>query len=88
VHVGLGYRRRGLASRLFADIREQAGRRGARRLYISATPSDGALRFYFRQGARLAEPPDPDLLALEPDDVHLVIDLDDQGRTRDGAGGR
>ncbi len=35
-----------------------------------------------------ADAPDPDLLALEPDDVHLVLDLDDQGRTRDGAGGR
>jgi hypothetical protein len=26
-------------------------------------------------GARLADPPDPELFALEPEDVHLVLDL-------------
>ena len=75
LHVGRGYRRHGVASRLFREMREEAARRGARRLYISATPSEGALRFYLGQGARLADPPDPGLLALEPDDVHLVLDL-------------
>ena len=77
LHVGRGHRRRGVASLLFREMREEAARRGARRLYISATPSEGALRFYLGQGARLADPPDPVLLALEPDDVHLVLDLDD-----------
>ena len=47
----------------------------ARGLYISATPSESALRF-IAQGARLAAPPDPDLLALEPEDVHLILALD------------
>ncbi len=75
LHVGRGHRRRGVASRLFREMREEAARRGARRLYISATPSEGALRFYLGQGARLADPPDPALLALEPDDVHLVLEL-------------
>ena len=75
LHVGRGHRRRGVASLLFRKMREEAARRGARRLYISATPSEGGLRFYLGQGARLADPPDPVLLALEPDDVHLVLDL-------------
>ena len=64
-----------MASLLFDEMREEAARRGARRLYISATPSEGALRFYLSQGARLADPPDPELLALEPEDVHLVLSL-------------
>jgi GNAT superfamily N-acetyltransferase len=76
LHVGRGHRRRGVANLLFRAMREEAARRGARRLYISATPSEGALRFYLGQGARLADPPAPGLLALEPDDVHLVLDLD------------
>jgi GNAT superfamily N-acetyltransferase len=76
LHVGRGHRRLGVASLLFREVLEEAGRRGTRRLYISATPSEGALRFYLGQGARLADPPDPGLLALEPDDVHLVLDLD------------
>jgi hypothetical protein len=33
------------------------------------------VRFYLGQGARLADPPDPELFALEPEDVHLVLDL-------------
>jgi GNAT superfamily N-acetyltransferase len=76
LHVDRGSRRHGVASLLFVEMREEAARRGARRLYISATPSEGALRFYLGQGARLADPPDPVLLALEPEDVHLVVDLD------------
>jgi GNAT superfamily N-acetyltransferase len=75
LHVGRPYRRLGLAARLLAEVRREAVLRGARRLYISATPSEGALRFYLGQGARLAESPDPALLALEPEDVHLVLEL-------------
>jgi GNAT superfamily N-acetyltransferase len=75
LHVDRGHRRHGVASRLFLEMREEAARRGARRLYISATPSEGAVRFYLGQGARLATPPDPELLAREPDDVHLVLEL-------------
>jgi GNAT superfamily N-acetyltransferase len=75
VYVGRQYRRHGLAGRLMDEMRREAARRGARRLYISATPSEGALRFYLGQGARLADPPDHELFALEPEDVHLVLDL-------------
>jgi GNAT superfamily N-acetyltransferase len=75
LHVGRPYRRRGLAARLLALMRDEAVRRGARGLYISATPSEGALRFYLAQGARLADPPDPDLYTLEPEDVHLILPL-------------
>jgi GNAT superfamily N-acetyltransferase len=75
LHVSRPYRRSRLAARLLALMRDEAVRRGARRLAISATPSEGALRFYLAQGARLADPPDPDLLALEPEDVHLVLDV-------------
>jgi GNAT superfamily N-acetyltransferase len=75
LHVGRPYRRTGLAGRLMAEMRREAAVRGARRLYVSATPSESALRFYLAQSARLADPPDPLLLALEPEDVHLVLDL-------------
>jgi GNAT superfamily N-acetyltransferase len=76
LYVGRDHRRHGVASMLFREVREEAARRGVRCLYISATPSEGALRFYLGQGARLADPPDAVLLALEPDDAHLVFDLD------------
>lgn len=75
LYVSRAYRRRGVAGRLFDVLREAALRRGARRLYVSATPSDSAVGFYLSRGARLAAPVDAALFALEPEDVHLVVDL-------------
>jgi ribosomal protein S18 acetylase RimI-like enzyme len=75
LHVGREYRRCGIARRLFRGLREAALRRGALRLYVSATPSESALGFYRSLGARLADPVDPDLFAREPEDVHLVLEL-------------
>lgn len=75
LHVDRAYHRHGVAGRLVRELREAALRRGARRLYISATPSSSALGFYRSLGAYLAEPADPRLIALEPEDVHLILDL-------------
>ena len=52
-----------------------ARERGARLLYVSATPTENTVNFYLRRGCILATPPDPELLALEPDDIHLVFSL-------------
>ena len=54
-------------------------RRGACRLYISATPSASALGFYLSLGAELADPVDDQLFALESEDVHLVLECDGAG---------
>jgi len=75
LHVGAGHRGRGLGRTLFERAAERARTLGARRLYVSATPSENTLRFYLGRGCRLAEEPDPDLLALEPEDVHLELVL-------------
>ncbi len=75
LHVGREHRRCGIAGRLFRGLRGAALRRGALRLYVSATPSESALGFYRSLGARLADPVDPDLFAREPEDVHLVLEL-------------
>jgi hypothetical protein len=49
----------------------------ARRLYISATPSENTVNFYLRQGCVLARQIDPELFELEPEDIHLEYDLRD-----------
>ena len=51
LHVSREVRRRGIAGRLFTELCEVALLRGARRLYISATPSQSALGFYLSRGA-------------------------------------
>jgi predicted N-acetyltransferase YhbS len=75
LHVSHSHRGRGLGKRLFQLSKLKARERGARRLYISATPSENTVRFYLRLGCRLTPRPDPQLLALEPNDVHLECDV-------------
>lgn len=71
LYVDRALRGRGIGRALFAAARDEAARRGARGLYVSATPSERTIRFYLDRGCRLASEPDPELLALEPEDVHL-----------------
>jgi predicted N-acetyltransferase YhbS/uncharacterized protein YqeY len=72
LHVSQAYRQQGLGKELFERAQAEARVRGARWLYVSATPSENTVHFYQRRGCVLADPPDPELLALEPEDIHLV----------------
>ncbi len=71
MHVGRDYRGQGLGKTLFERARAAAKERGASGLYISATPTENTIRFYQRRGAVLIAEPDPELFALEPEDIHL-----------------
>lgn len=75
LHVGQDHRRAGLGGRLFDLVVGAARTRGARRLYVSATPSENSVGFYLRRGCRVTEEVDPELHALEPEDIHLVLDI-------------
>src|ERR1700731_16153 len=50
LHVSNSYRNKGLGARLFNLARSKARERGARRMYISATPSEHTIKFYLRLG--------------------------------------
>jgi predicted N-acetyltransferase YhbS len=71
LHVSRDYRARGVGSGLFEQARDAARARGARGLYISATPTENTIRFYDRRVSALISMPDPDLYAREPEDIHL-----------------
>jgi ribosomal protein S18 acetylase RimI-like enzyme len=75
LHVSRAYRRRGIASALWAAGVEIAADAGATSLYVSATPSSSAVGFYTSRGCRLAAPPHPALLAKEPEDIHLICPI-------------
>jgi predicted N-acetyltransferase YhbS len=72
LHVSHAYRKQGVGTALFEQARTVARDRGARGLYISATRSENTIHFYQRLGAVLTPEPDPELFALEPEDIHLV----------------
>jgi GNAT superfamily N-acetyltransferase len=75
LYVSASHRHRGIGRRLVQMIADRARDLGATALYISATPTRNTVEAYLDMGAVLAVPPDPHLLALEPDDIHLVLPL-------------
>jgi GNAT superfamily N-acetyltransferase len=72
LYVSREYRQQGVGTRLFREASAIARARGARFLYISATPTENTVNFYQRCGAVVAPTPDPELFAQEPDDIHLL----------------
>lgn len=75
LHVSRAYRNRGLGAKLFELAKTAARERGAKRLYISATPSENAVNFYMRLGCTVAKERDPELFRLEPEDIHLECEI-------------
>jgi len=75
LHVSNRYRRQGVASHLYDEVIRMAHADGATRLYVSATPTESAVSFYMNKGFEPTDSPHPDLLAEEPDDIHMVLGL-------------
>jgi len=75
LHVDRAYRGQGLGRHQFALAAAQAIQRGAKSLYVSATPSRHTVDFYLGLGCTVTTEPDPELFALEPEDIHLVCPL-------------
>ena len=72
LYVSRDYRGQGIGAQLFEEAKANARARDGAFLYVSATPTENTVNFYLRRGCQLAVPPDPELLAEEPDDIHLV----------------
>ena len=45
---------------------------GAGSLYVSATPSENTVDYYRHLGCVVTREVDPELYALEPEDIHLT----------------
>jgi len=75
LHVSRSYRRKGIGSLLAGEVARLARADGARRLYVSATPSDPAVEFYRSHGFEPTDEPNEALFALEPDDIHMILEL-------------
>jgi GNAT superfamily N-acetyltransferase len=72
LYVSRDYRGQGVGKQLFEEARAIARERGASFLYVSSTPTENTVNFYRQRGCYLALPPDPELLAEEPEDIHLL----------------
>ena len=76
LHVSNHFRKQGLGKKLFALAAEKAIELGAKKMYVSATPSENTINFYMHLGCNLAGKIDEQLFALEPDDIHLEYSLE------------
>jgi len=75
LHVDTHYRRMGLGEKLLNKAMEKEEKLGAKKLYISATPSKNTIDFYMHMGCKLASEVNPKLYKLEPRDIHLQLTL-------------
>jgi predicted N-acetyltransferase YhbS len=73
--VSREHRRSGIGRKLMRILCDEARRTGASQLHVSAIPTDSAINFYLSQGFQPNPEPHPVLLALEPDDIHMIKDL-------------
>ena len=79
LHITREHRRGGVGSALWAAAVKLAAAARAPSIYVSAAPSGSAVGFYLSRGCRLADPPHPELLAKEPEDIHLVCAIAGEG---------
>ena len=52
----------------------------AENVYVSATPSESAVGFYKSLGFTLIAEPLPELFALEPEDIHMILKINQSDR--------
>jgi predicted N-acetyltransferase YhbS len=71
LHVSNNFRKQGLGKKLFLIAVEKALELGAKKMYISATPSENTVNFYLHLGCVLATEIDRGLFELEQEDIHL-----------------
>ena len=76
LHVSRPHRRSGAATALWAEAARLASAAGATSMYVSATPTGSAVGFYLSRGCRPADPVHPVLFEHEPEDIHLVCELE------------
>jgi GNAT superfamily N-acetyltransferase len=75
LHVSRNYRRKGIGSLLAGEVARLARVDGARRLYVSATPSGPTVEFYRSHGFEPTDEPNEALFGLEPHDIHMILEL-------------
>jgi ribosomal protein S18 acetylase RimI-like enzyme len=76
LHVSRAYRRKGIGAAITHQLLAHASALGSKKVYVSAVPSESAVGFYKSFGFDLIAEPLPELYELEPDDIHMVLELD------------
>jgi GNAT superfamily N-acetyltransferase len=73
LHVSRAYRRQGIAQQLLKQLIAWAEGLGAGEIYVSSAPNESAVSFYLSSGFEVTDRPIAELLALEPEDIHMRL---------------
>ena len=65
----------GVGKTLVGLVIQKAREIGVKKLYVSATPSQNTVEFYLKRGFKLAQEVNQKLLELEPEDIHMELEL-------------
>ncbi len=72
LYVSKNYRKQGVGALLTDKVKQLAKADGAKKLYVSATPTAPTVHFYMDQGFELTREINQWLYELEPDDIHMI----------------
>lgn len=75
LHVGSSYRRHGIGRRLAALLIMHAELQGDRELYVTSSPTVSTVEMYRSLGFRPTDRSVPELMELEPYDIHMRLEL-------------
>jgi GNAT superfamily N-acetyltransferase len=75
LHVSHDFRSAGIGNRLSAELELIARSAGDTQIVVTATPTERTVRFYLGRGYRPMARPLPDVLELEPEDIHMAKNL-------------
>ena len=75
LHVSRDFRGEGIGTMLINRALEKAREDGKKSIYVSSCPSRNTVDFYMRKGFRLADEPNRDLFEMEPEDIHMIMEV-------------
>lgn len=75
LHVGNGYRGKGIGKQLANEIINKAKVDGKKRIYLTATPNGATVDFYLKLGFKPTSEINGELFKLEPIDIHMIMEL-------------
>ncbi len=79
MYVSAAHRRQGIGRKLTEMLVEYGKEKQIASLYVTAEHTRGTVDFYSSLGFRPADRPLPELLEMEPDDIHMLMEFPGPG---------
>jgi len=75
LHISHEFRKMSIGKRLSEKVLGKARADGKKNIYVTSTPRKSTVDFYQKLGFKLAEQVNEELYELEPDDIHMIMEL-------------